>query len=136
MFCRNYVRLVVKLDLRSNRLNPDSPKLTAEKSIIRLLSTEKRQVIPAILARDIWLAYRTLRAFHPCKLFRMIWLDRRALVESSDSLAGGNNESFRQYQVSMSLSGAAKINNVSDYVLIEYVQPIKVQILTHYCTFY
>ena len=42
------------------------------------------------------------------KVFRMLWLDRRALVESSDSLAGGNNESFRQYQVSMSLSGAAK----------------------------
>ena len=29
------------------------------------LSTEKRQVITAILARDIWLAYGTPRAFHP-----------------------------------------------------------------------
>ena len=42
------------------------------------------------------------------KVFQMLWLDYRTLVESSDSIAGGNNESFRQYQVSMSLSGAAK----------------------------
>ena len=50
---------------------------------------------------------RNTSDFSP-KVFRMLFLYRRALVESSDSIAGGNNESFRQYQVSMSLSGAAK----------------------------
>ena len=42
------------------------------------------------------------------KVFRMLWLNRHALVESSDSIAGGNNESSLQYQVSMSFSGVAK----------------------------
>ena len=46
---------------------------------------------------------RNTSGFSP-KVFRMLWLE----FQSSDSIAGGNNESFRQYQVSMSLSGAAK----------------------------